>query len=131
MDTLKIGDQTFDVGLVSLSRAFRVEEKYRVTTEDGKFHREIRGVYTDYSMEIGDVNPEQYDLLLETLTSAEESQTVTMPYGQNGTISFEAAFESISDGISYIDEDEDGNDTYFWDKLTVTFTAFTPKGGDA
>ena len=63
-----------------------------------------------------------------TLTADEESQTVTLPYGANGTITFQAAFESISDGVSYIDEDEDGNDTYFWDGLTVTFTAFTPKG---
>ena len=113
---------------MSLSRSFRVDEKYRVTTEDGKIRREIRGIYTDYAVEIGDVDQEQYDLLIETLTSTEESQTVTLPYGRVGTITFQAAFESISDGISYIDEDDDGNDEYFWDNLTVTFTAFEPKG---
>ena len=127
MDELKIGNSIFQVGLVSLSRSFRVDEKYRVTTEDGRVHREIRGVYTDYAVEIGDVDQAQYDALIEPLTSSEESQTVTLPYGANGTITFEAAFESISDGISYIDEDEEGNDEYFWDGLTVTFTAFTPK----
>lgn len=128
MDKLKIGTQEFTVGLVKLNRKFRMEEKYRVTTEDGQLHREIRGVYTDYALEIGDVDQAQYDRLVETLTADEESQTVTLPYGANGTITFQAAFESISDGVSYIDEDEDGNDTYFWDGLTVTFTAFTPKG---
>ena len=106
MDELKIGNSIFRVGLVSLSRSFRVDEKYRVTTEDGKIRREIRGIYTDYAVEIGDVDQEQYDLLIETLTSTEESQTVTLPYGRVGTITFQAAFESISDGISYIDEDD-------------------------
>lgn len=131
MDELKIGNSIFRVGLVSLSRSFRVDEKYRVTTEDGKIRREIRGIYTDYAVEIGDVDQEQYDLLIETLTSTEESQTVTLPYGRVGTITFQAAFESISDGISYIDEDDEGNDEYFWDNLTVTFTAFEPKGAGA
>lgn len=46
MDELKIGNSIFRVGLVSLSRSFRVDEKYRVTTEDGKIRREIRGIYT-------------------------------------------------------------------------------------
>ena len=128
MDELKIGNSIFRVGLVSLSRSFRVDEKYRVTTEDGKIRREIRGIYTDYAVEIGDVDQEQYDLLIETLTSTEESQTVTLPYGRVGTITFQAACECISDGISYIDEDDEGNDEYFWDNLTVTFTAFEPKG---
>lgn len=128
MDKLKIGDAEFNVGFVSLSRNFRISEKYRVTTEDGQLRREIRGIYTDYSVTIGDVDQEQYDLLIDTLTSADESQIVTLPYGKNGTVTFRAAFESISDGISYIDEDEYGNDEYFWDDLKITFTAFTPKG---
>ena len=131
MDILKIGTQEFVVGLVKLNRSFRIDEKYRVTTEDGQIHREIRGVYTDYSLIIGDVDQTQYDALIEVLAGSEESQTVTVPYGRGGTVTFQAAFESISDGISYIDEDEDGNDMYFWDNLTVTFTAFTPKGAGA
>ena len=102
-----------------------------MTTEDGQLHREIRGIYTDYSVEIGNVEQAQYDALIETLASAEESQTVTLPYGKNGTVTFQAAFESISDGIRYIDEDGDGLDAYYWDGLTVTFTAFTPKGAGA
>lgn len=130
MDKLKIGEQEFTVGLVSLSRNFRIDEKYRVTTEDGQIRREIRGIYTDYSVVIGDVDQAQYDLLIDTLTSSEESQVVTLPYGRNGTVTFRAAFESISDGISYIDEDSDGNDEYFWDDLNITFTAFTPRGVD-
>ena len=112
MDILHIGDQEFTVGLVKLNRKFRIDEKYRVTTEDGQLHREIRGIYTDYSLEIGDVDQAQYDALIEALTSTEESQTVTLPYGKSGTVTFQAAFESISDGV------------------TVTFTAFTPKGAD-
>ena len=128
MDKLKIGEQEFTVGVVSLSRNFRIDEKYRVTTEDGQIRREIRGIYTDYSVVIGDVDQAQYDLLIDALTSSEESQVVTLPYGRNGTVTFRAAFESISDGISYIDEDSDGNDEYFWDDLNITFTAFTPRG---
>lgn len=131
MDILQIGTQKFTVGLVKLNRNFRIDEKYRVTTEDGKVHREIRGIYMDYTLEIGDVDQTQYDALIETLTSDEESQTVTLPYGRSGTVTFQAAFESISDGVTYIDEDEDGNDMNFWDGLTVTFTAFTPKGAGA
>lgn len=130
MDKLKIGDETFLVGLVELTRSFRIDEKYRVTVENGQIRREIRGIYTDYTLKIGDVNQAQYDALIETLLLPVESQTVVMPYGKNGTLEFQAAFESISDGIRYIDVDEEGNDIYFWDDLTVTFTAFTPnKGG--
>lgn len=131
MDILQIGTQKFTVGLVKLNRNFRIDEKYRVTTEDGQVHREIRGIYTDYALEIGDVDQTQYDALIEALTSDEESQTVTLPYGRSGTVTFQAAFESISDGVTYIYEDEDGNDVNFWDGLTVTFTAFTPKGAGA
>lgn len=131
MDILQIGTQKFTVGLVKLNRNFRIDEKYRVTTENGQVHREIRGIYTDYTLEIGDVDQTQYDALIETLTSDEESQTVTLPYGRSGTVTFQAAFERISDGVTYIDEDEDGNDVNFWDGLTVTFTAFTPKGAGA
>lgn len=131
MDILQIGTRKFTVGLVELNRNFRIDEKYRVTTEDGQVHREIRGIYTDYALEIGDVDQTQYDALIEALTSDEESQTVTLPYGRSGTVTFQAAFESISDGVTYIDEDEDGNDVNFWDNLTVTFTAFTPKGAGA
>lgn len=131
MDILQIGTQKFTVGLVKLNRNFRIDEKYRVTTEDGQVHREIRGIYTDYALEIGDVDQTQYDALIEALASDEESQTVTLPYGRSGTVTFQAAFESISDGVTYIYEDEDGNDVNFWDGLTVTFTAFTPKGAGA
>ena len=130
MDELQIGNQIFYVGLVSLKRAFRFDEKYRVTVESGQIRREIRGIYTDYVLEIGDIDQDQYDLLIETITAAEESQTVTLPYGRNGTLTFRAAFENISDGISYIDEDAAGNDIYFWDNLTITFTAFTPTKGE-
>lgn len=126
MDLLQIGDKSFDVGLIQLGRTFRVDEKYRVTTEDGQLHREIRGVYTDYALTVGNVERDQYDALIETLTSAEESQTVTVPYGRNGTVTFQAAFESISDACVL----EDGDGAY-WDELTVTFTAFTPKGAGA
>lgn len=129
MDKLKIGDKTFLVGLVELSRSFRIDEKYRVTVENGQIRREIRGIYTDYALKIGDVNQEQYDGLMEALLLPVESQTVVMPYGKNGTLEFQAAFESISDGVKYIDIDEDGNDIYFWDDLTVVFTAFTPTTG--
>ena len=128
MDILQIGNQQFIVGYVKLSRNFRIDEKYRVTTEDGQLHREIRGIYTDYSVEIVNIDQAQYDLLIEALTSTEESQLVTMPYGLNGTITFQAAFESISDGIASIDEDDEGNDVYYWDDLTVKFTAFAPRG---
>lgn len=131
MDILQIGTQKFTVGLVKLNRNFRIDEKYRVTTEDGQVHREIRGIYTDYALEIGDVDQTQYDALIEALASDKESQTVTLPYGRSGTVTFQAAFESISDGVTYIYEDEDGNDVNFWDGLTVTFTAFTPKGAGA
>ena len=126
MDKLKIGDNEFSVGFLELNRAFRFDEKYRVTVEAGYLCREIRGVYTDYTLKIGDVDQAQYDALIVQLTKAEESQVVEMPYLKNGTIRFQAAFENISDGVKYIDTDEDGNDVYFWDDLTITFTAFTP-----
>lgn len=122
MDILKIGDKSFDVGFVKLKRSFSIEEKYRVTTENGRIRREISGIYTNYALTIGNIDADQYDALIETLIANKESQTVTMPYGKNGTLTFDAAFEDISDECILEEEDE-----CYWDNLTVTFTAFTPR----
>ncbi len=53
MDILKIGSKQFDVDLSGWTGRSAWMKKYRVTTEDGQLHREIRGIYTDYSVEIG------------------------------------------------------------------------------
>ena len=41
--TIEINGVAFRVGVLNLKREFNIEEKYRITTENGKKHREIRG----------------------------------------------------------------------------------------
>ena len=116
-----INGEAFTVGVAAVKRTFNIIEKYRVMTEDGAYHREIEGIYKNYALELGNVERAEYDRLIETLLSNKESQKVTLPDGQKGSITYEAMFEGIEDEV--VTEDADG---VFFDNLTVTFTAKEP-----
>ncbi len=110
------------VGLANLRRDLSFQEKYRVTTADGRIRREISGVYINYVLELGNISAEKYDALWRLLTSPDECHTVIMPSQQQGDITFDAIFEGIGDEL--ITEDMDGN--RYWDNLTVQLTMAKP-----
>ena len=115
---ITINEKKFSVGVLSLKRNFTVEEKYRVTTLDGKKHREVRGVYKSYTLTLGNINEETYDELVDEFTSTDENKKVKLPYGKTGFTEFEAMFENVSDELLY-----ERNGRRYWTNLTVTFTA--------
>lgn len=123
---LLIDNVPYTVGTLSLKRMWEVEETYRVTTEDGSRHRQVRGVYPSYSLMLGNVDADTYDALVAQLTMAAESQSVQVPDGKNGFLTYEAMFTGITDELL-----TERNGVRHWDNLTVTFTAKDPLEGGA
>ncbi len=119
---IAINGEVYDVEVASLSRQIQFVEKYREMTEDGAYHREIQGVYHQYTLELGNIDPAEYDRLVAALSSYAEYQTVTLPSARNSTVTFRAMLENITDGV--IAQDEDG---YYWDNLSISFTAKEPE----
>lgn len=122
MDVI-INETVFEVGVASVKRTVRREEKYNVMTEDGKRHREVRAVYLDFVLEIGNFGDEEYRALLELLAGPEASEDVVIEVdGEN----FVGYFDGISDEVLF--EDDDG---LWWDRLNLSFTGTEPwEGGD-
>ena len=115
----------YNVGVAKISRSLRKEYKYQVTTEDGQHHSEIRNIYMDFSLELGNVNSDDYDLLISALRLSPGDITVTLPSGKTKTETYIGNFDGISDEIITQDGDE-----YFWDNLTLNFTGTVPLKGD-
>ena len=116
--TLIINNKSFEVGTIKLSRQFTIEEKYRATTESGLRLREVRGVYKKYSLSLRNIDNDTYDKLITELTNSANMHKVTLPYGENGTVTFEAFFTSVKDELIKTI----GNINH-WDNLTVEFEA--------
>lgn len=113
---MKINGEEFNVGVANpLNRSLRALEKYRVTTEDGKTHREVQAVYRDFQFEIGNFGRAEYDRLIALLASGDE-----MRLEVDGK-EYVGVFDGIADEA--ITEDEDG---LWWDNLTLDFTATVP-----
>lgn len=118
---IKIDNISYKVGMLSLKREFNIEEKYNVTTEDGVKHREIRGIYNNYTLQLGNINEDTYDELMDALTSGKEYQAVEIPDGKDGFKTFEAMFSSISDELV-----RERNGIRHWDNLSIKFMARSP-----
>lgn len=118
---VKINGIVFDVGVASVSRSIRRAEKYRVTTEDGKTHREVLATYIDFALSLGNFGAAEYDRLIAFLRSASDDITIELPGGSAGAESYVGVFDGIKDEI--ITEDENGP---VWDNLTLSFTGTEP-----
>jgi hypothetical protein len=122
--TVKLNGTVYNVGVASVSRSLRREEKYRVTTEDGKTHREVRATYLDFSLELGSFGKTEYDRLLSFLHSTTDDITVELPRSATETESYTGVFDDITDEV--ISEDADG---VLWDNLALSFTGTVPVEG--
>lgn len=117
MDVI-INEEVYDVGVASVKRTIRREEKYNVMTEDGRRHREIRGVYLDFTLELGGLDGEEYGRLMEFLRGGEAGGDVRLQVGEDVYTGF---FDGITDQALF--EDEDG---IWWDRLSLAFTGSVP-----
>jgi len=112
---------TYDIPIVSIKRTADFLDKYAERTEDGELHRELIGVYFNYSLKFGQSsnNVADYAALWVKLTEATEFHTVTVP-DESGTFTFTAYFAGVSDELK-----KEGAQN-FWKNLTVNFVAKSP-----
>lgn len=118
---IEIDGVSYKAGVVSLKREIEFYEKYRMTTEDGVRHREVGGVYKNYTLVIGNIDADTYDRLMDVLLSGKEYDIVRIPDGKSGFIEFKAMFDGISDELM-----TERNGIRHWDNLAVKFTAKEP-----
>ena len=116
-----IDSVTYDIPVLSIQRKAEFLDKYAKRTEDGVLHRELIGVYFNYTLAFGQTtNVTQYANLWNKLTEATEYHTVTVP-DESGDYTFIAYFANVSDELRKIK-----GALNFWKSLTVNFIAQSP-----
>ena len=118
---MKVNSIEYNVGEASIKRSLRVEEKYRVMTEDGKIHREVRSNYVDFSLELGNLSKTDYDSLMTAIMTAQTDITITLPSTAAGTKTYVGVFDGVSDEVIT----DDGAEVT-WDRLCLEFTGTVP-----
>lgn len=119
---IKLDNIEYKVGVATVSRSIRHEEKYRVKTEDGQIHREVKATYVDFALHLGNLGDAEYNRLVAYLRAATDDITVELPSGSTGVEIFTGVFDSIADKV--VNEDTDG--VVMWDDLTLSFTCTHP-----
>lgn len=114
---MTIDGDTFDVGIIKVTRKPRKETLTLGTTLDGTIHRAGVGTYFDYEVEIATkrCNVDEYDRLYEVLTDPVAEHSVTLPYGQE-TITIKADIDISDDSVI-----SDYNTFRRWSSLKITF----------
>ena len=119
---ITIDSEEFDVPVIGIRREAEFLDKYAERTEDGVLHRELIGVYFNYTIQFGRTsNTVEYASLWAKLTEAEEFHTVTVPDLDATPYTFEAYFSGVSDELR-----RDTDAKTFWKNLTVKFIAKAP-----
>lgn len=118
-----IDGTTFDIPVVAIRRNAEFLDKFAERTEDGILHRELIGVYFNYSLQFGRTNnTTEYAALWSKLTEAIEFHEVTTPDLDATPVTFTAYFANVSDEIH-----KETDAKTFWKNLTVNFIAKEPR----
>jgi hypothetical protein len=118
-----IDGTTFDVPVTSIKRNAEFLDKFAERTEDGILHRELIGVYFNYTLQFGrTTNTTEYVALWDKLTEPEEFHTVVVPDVDATPVTFTAYFAGVSDEIH-----KETDAKTFWKNLTVNFIAKEPR----
>lgn len=114
---VKIDGESFDIGIINITRKGTVEKELLGTTVDGRNHYNTTGTRYDYEVTFATkmMNVAEYDRLYEILTDPVDTHTVEMPYGQS-TITFDASVTSASDSIVF-----NYNSMRRWSELKINF----------
>ncbi|MEG2097328.1 MAG: hypothetical protein RRY65_04100 [Pseudoflavonifractor sp.] len=118
---LKINSTEYAVGIASVTRSIRREEKYRVTTEDGVVHREVRATYMDFTLSVGNFGSAAYDSLMTALRTATDDITVELPGISGAVETYTGVFDGIADEVI----NDDGSEV-LWNNLALNFTGTIP-----
>ena len=120
---ISIDGHYFDIPMVSLKRTADVLDKYAERTEDGVLHRELIGVYYNYTLNVGSSTAfgnDDYDILWDKLTEPVPFHEISLPV-KNGTYTFTGYISSVSDEYSKI-----GKEDAEFKGLTCRFIAERP-----
>lgn len=112
---------TYNVEISGLSRSYRKDYKYKVTTEDGMVHSEIRAVYMDFDLSLGNIDATAYDNLMAVLRSTTGNCSVILPSSSKEVGVYIGEFNGVKDEIITQNDTET-----FWDNLTLSFSGTVP-----
>lgn len=119
---ITIDGTNFDIPIVALKRKAEFLDKFAERTEDGILHRELIGVYFNYTLQFGRTNDTtEYAALWEKLTEPVEFHEVTVPDVDTVPVTFTAYFAGVSDELR-----KDTTAKTFWKNLSVDFVAQEP-----
>lgn len=118
---ININGVEHNVELAKLARSYRREYKYKVDTEDGVAHSEIRATYVDFSLALGNVDRGAYDRLMAALLAAVGNITVVLPKDSAHAGTYTGEFQGVSDEVTTENDTET-----VWDNLTLSFIGTVP-----
>ena len=124
---IKVDGIHFDIPMVSLKRNADFLDKYAERTEDGEMHRELIGVYYNYTLTAGtssDFGDTDYDAFWDKMTEPAEFHEISLPT-RDGYYTFIGYISSVSDEYKRILSNE-AEFTGFTCKFTAKRPARTP-----
>lgn len=123
MSLVIIDGNSYDVGIVKITRKASQSRENIGITMDQRKHYDVKGTYFDYDVHFNlrAMNVTDYDLLYEVLTEPVEYHTVTLPYGQS-SITFIANIKYTEDSLV-----RNFNQMKRWGGFKVTFEALEPQ----
>jgi hypothetical protein len=119
--TIQIDGETFEVPIISVDMKGEFLDRYAERGADGVLHREIIGVYFNYSVAFGSTaDTAEYARLWNKLTEPVEFHQVTL-WDENGAYSLTAYFAGVGHSLRKVKDSG-----VFWKSLTCNFVAQSP-----
>ena len=105
----------FDVEVEVLSRIYKKNFIYDVTTEDGLRHTKIKSVKLSLSLSIKTMEQDEYRNMLAIFNTTNSTIAVKLEDSVNGDLEFTAINADVSDQCEYYDDDN-----VYWGSFSTT-----------
>lgn len=123
----KLDGIDYNVNVISLKRNFEVADSDATgRTKDWVMHRDVVGTFYNYTLEVAvkDFDYDSYDAFYEAISLPYASHSLQVPYGQSGTLTFQAYCTKGSDNLIHIYKKRSKN---LFNGLSVNFIAMEPQ----
>jgi hypothetical protein len=112
---------SYDINIISMKRKAEFVDKFAERTEDGILHRELIGVYFNYSLTLSPGSDvAEYAAFYSNITEPVEFHTVTV-YDSDGEYTYVAYVANVSDEVRKVQ-----GASVFWKSLTIDFISQSP-----